>query len=69
MTRKRHDCILPPLAANVPHSRMLLSSALGTGSGFSRRMDRVVRIISKRSNSVAAISRLRKNPLPEPVSI
>jgi hypothetical protein len=56
MTRKRQDCILPPLAANVPDSRILFSNSLGTGSDFKRRMERVVRIISKRSESVAAIS-------------
>ena len=56
MTRKRQDCIFPPLAANVPDSRILLTNAGGTGSGFRRRMERVVRIISKRSNSVGAMS-------------
>src|SRR5712671_3329342 len=56
MTRNRHDCILPPFAAKVPASSTCLSSAAGTGSGFSRRMDRVVRMISNRSCPSGAMS-------------
>src|SRR4029079_18390257 len=49
MTRKRQRCVLPPLGAHTPAWRILRSSAAGTGSGFSRRMARVVWMISKRS--------------------
>src|SRR6185437_17182099 len=56
MTRNRHDCILPPLAAKVPACSTWFSNAFGTGSGFSRRMDRVVRMISNRSCPSGAMS-------------
>src|SRR5436190_2116728 len=49
MTRNRQRCILPPLGAQTPASRIFRISASGTGSGFSRRIERVVRMISKRS--------------------
>src|SRR5689334_19324183 len=41
--------MLPPLGAQVPASRTFRISSRDTGSGFSRRIDRVVRIISNRS--------------------
>src|ERR1700746_3120679 len=49
ITRNRQRCMLPPLGAQTPASRILRISSFGTGSGFSRRIDRVVRIISNRS--------------------
>src|SRR5262249_35268561 len=49
MTRKRQVWRLPPLAAHIPASRILCISSSGTGSGFSRRMARVVWIMSNRS--------------------
>jgi hypothetical protein len=41
--------MFPPLGAQTPASRILLTSSFGTGSGFSRRIDRVVLMISNRS--------------------
>src|SRR6516164_4636940 len=41
--------MLPPDGAATPASRILRISSSGTGSGFSRRIDRVVVMISKRS--------------------
>ena len=49
MTRKRQRCVFPPLAAHTPASRILRISSSGTGSGFNRRMARVVWMISNRS--------------------
>src|SRR5665213_3737310 len=46
---KRQRCVLPPLAAQAPAARILLISASGTGSGFNRRIARVVCMISKTS--------------------
>jgi hypothetical protein len=40
--------MLPPLGAQVPASKIFRISSFGTGSGLSRRIDRVVRIISNR---------------------
>src|SRR5215472_11039510 len=48
-TRNRHRCMFPPLGAQTPASRILRISSFGTGSGLSRRIDRVVRMISNRS--------------------
>src|SRR6266480_537378 len=48
-TRNRQRCMFPPLGAQTPASRIFWISSFGTGSGFSRRIDRVVRIISNRS--------------------
>src|SRR5215472_34085 len=48
-TRKRHRCIFPPLGAQTPASRIFLISSFGTGSGLSRRIERVVLIISNSS--------------------
>src|SRR5581483_5732108 len=45
----RHRWLLPPFGAHTPASMILRISASGTGSGLSRRMARVVRMISKRS--------------------
>src|SRR5215469_7664216 len=41
--------MFPPLGAQVPASKILRISSLGTGSRFSRRIDRVERMISNRS--------------------
>src|SRR5436190_1328468 len=49
MTRKRQRWVLPPLGAHTPACRILRTSASGTGSRFSRRMARMVWMISKRS--------------------
>src|SRR5499427_8202552 len=49
INRKRQRCIFPPLGAHTPTSRIFLISSFGTGSGFSRRIDRVVLMISNRS--------------------
>src|SRR5258707_8104515 len=43
--------MLPPEGAAVPASRILLISASGTGSGFSRRIERVVWMISNSPGS------------------
>src|SRR5215471_5596174 len=48
-TRNRQRWVLPPLAAAWPANRILRISSSGTGSGFSRRIARVVWIISNRS--------------------
>src|SRR5215472_2469735 len=49
MTRNRQRCIFPPLGARTPASRILRINSLGTGSGFNRRIERVVLMISNRS--------------------
>src|ERR1700758_2465354 len=49
ITRNRQRCIFPPLGAQTPASRIFRMRSFGTGSGFSRRIDRVVRMISNRS--------------------
>src|SRR5271167_5167752 len=41
-TRKRQVWLLPPFAAAVPAIRIFLIISSGTGSGFSRRIERVV---------------------------
>jgi hypothetical protein len=41
--------MLPPPGAHAPASRILLISSFGTGSGFNRRIEQVVRMISNRS--------------------
>ncbi len=48
---KRQRCILPPDGADVPASRTFRIKAAGTGSGFNRRIERVVCIISKRTDT------------------
>src|SRR6266850_8264008 len=48
-TRKRQRWVLPPFGAHTPAWMILRISASGTGSGLSRRMARIVRMISKRS--------------------
>jgi hypothetical protein len=48
-TKNRQRCIFPPLGAHTPAARILRISSFGTGSAFSRRIDRVVRMISNRS--------------------
>src|SRR5215472_13930385 len=55
-TRKRHRCIFPPLGAQTPASRIFLISSFGTGSGLSRRIERVVLMISNRSVVLAVSS-------------
>ena len=47
--------MLPPLGAQTPASRIFRINSFGTGSGFKRRIDRVVRIISNRL-AVSAMS-------------
>src|SRR5215471_5338364 len=49
ITRNRQRCIFPPLGAHTPASRIFRISSFGTGSGFSRRIERVVLMISNRS--------------------
>jgi len=41
--------MFPPLGAHTPASRILRISSFGTGSGLSRRIERVVLMISNRS--------------------
>src|SRR6516225_2575594 len=48
-TRNRQRCIFPPLGAQTPASMIFRLYSFGTGSGLSRRIERVVRIISNRS--------------------
>jgi hypothetical protein len=48
-TRNRQPCIFPRLGAQTPASRILRINSFGTGSGFNRRIDRVVSMISNRS--------------------
>src|SRR5215472_2335996 len=43
--------MLPPLGAHAPPSRIFRIRSFGTGSGFSRRIDRVVRMISNKSSA------------------
>jgi hypothetical protein len=56
ITRNCQRCIFPPLGAHTPASKIFRISSFGTGSGFSRRIDRVVRMISNRSVVSAAAS-------------
>src|SRR6516165_7010196 len=48
-TRNRQRCMLPPLGAQTPASRIFRINSFGTESGFNRRIDRVVLMISNRS--------------------
>src|SRR5215510_4668700 len=65
MIRKRQRCEFPPLAAHTPACRIFRISSSGTGSGLSRRMARVVWMISKRSvPSGMALSSLGRRPTP-----
>src|SRR5258707_8129376 len=48
MTRNRQRCMLLPDGAATLASRIFRISGAGTGSGFSRRIDRVVAMISNR---------------------
>jgi hypothetical protein len=50
--------MLPPLAAYVPLSRIRWSSASGTGSVFKRCIERVVRMISNRSNPTVVMANI-----------
>src|SRR6266851_6527375 len=56
ITRNRQRCIFPPLGAQTPASRIFRINSFGTGSGLSRRIDRVVRMISNRSAVFGAAS-------------
>src|SRR5215471_6528848 len=49
-------CMFPPLGAHTPASRILRISSFGTGSGLSRRIERVVLMISNRSVLLAVSS-------------
>src|SRR5262245_2540558 len=49
MTRNRQRWVFAPFAAHTPASRMARIRSSGTGSDFSRRMARVVWMISNRS--------------------
>jgi hypothetical protein len=55
-TRHRHYRMLPPLGAHTPASRIFRIKSFGTGSGFSRRIERVVLMISNRSAVLGAVS-------------
>jgi hypothetical protein len=48
-TRNRQRWVLPPLGAHWAACRILLISSYGTGSGFSRRIARIVLMTSKMS--------------------
>src|SRR5258708_29018468 len=54
-TKKRIFCVFPPLAAPSPAWRIFWISSSGTGSGFSRRMDRVVVMISNTSSILSSL--------------
>jgi hypothetical protein len=41
-TRDRQRCMFRPLGAHTPASRIFRINSFGTGSGFSRRIERVV---------------------------
>ena len=60
--------LLPVMAAYVPASRIRRSNAFGTGSVFSRRIERVVLMISKRSNSVVMWGNLQCDPGSQPAT-
>jgi len=45
--------MLPPLGAHTPASKIFRISSFGTASGFNRRIDRMVRMISNRSAAFA----------------
>ena len=62
ITRNRQRCMLPPLGAQTLASRILRISSFGTGSGFSRRIDRVVRMISNKSAAFANSSDMTSPP-------
>ena len=47
--QNRQRCMLPPLGAQTPASRIFRINSFGTESGFNRRIDRVVLMISNRS--------------------
>src|SRR5438067_12646761 len=51
MTRKRQRCMFPPEGAETPASRIFLTNAGGTESGFNRRIERVVCMISNRTET------------------
>src|SRR5262245_51885908 len=59
MTRNRQRWVLPPLGAQVPACRIFRISSSGTGSGFRRRMARMVCMVSKRSGIGAFLSSFR----------
>ena len=60
--------MFPPLGAQTPASRILRISSFDTGSGFSRRIDRVVLMISKRSvghcNASLLVLAQRRDAIP-----
>ena len=58
-TRNRQRCILPPEGAQTPASSIFRISFAGTGSGFSRCIDRVVAMISNRSGFCSGIASSR----------
>src|SRR6516225_8761152 len=64
ITRNRQRCILPPLGAQTPASRISRISSLGTGSDFSRRIDRVVRMISNKSGVLDGSWGIRRAVIP-----
>src|ERR1700758_1007336 len=49
ITRNRQRCMLPPLGAHTPASRILLINSFGERGDFNRHIERVVRMISNRS--------------------
>src|SRR5206468_10624803 len=51
MTRNRQRWVLPPLGAQAPACRIFRISSSGTGSGFKRRIARIVCMISNSSVS------------------
>src|SRR5207302_1884531 len=59
--RNRQRCMLPPDGAEIPASRIFRINAPCTGSGFSRRIDRVVAIISNRFGNSSDMSSSRSN--------
>jgi hypothetical protein len=52
--------MLPPDGADTPASRIFRINSAGTGSGFKRRIDRVVAMISNRSGAFSGITSSRE---------
>src|SRR5271157_3299544 len=61
MTRNRQRCMLPPDGANTPASRIFRINSAGTGSGFKRRIDRVVAMISNKSGAFSGMTSSSEN--------
>ena len=59
ITRNRHRYMLPPLGAQTPASRIFRIKSFGTGSGFNRRIEGVVLMISNRSTVFGGASGTR----------